>query len=128
MITFPTITDERGKLTVIERLPFAIRRVYYLHGCTPDAQRGGHAHRKLRRILVAIAGGFSVSLDGGPKFSLRDPGVGLPVLPMQWLELADFSPGAICLVLASAEYEAADYIRDRIEWEALRGTQARAAA
>jgi hypothetical protein len=30
---------------------------------------------------------------------------------MIWRELADFSSGAMCLVLASHEFEEADYIR-----------------
>jgi hypothetical protein len=38
------------------------------------------------------------------------------VVPGIWRELFEFSSGAICLVLASNKYDAADYIRDYNEF------------
>ena len=38
---------------------------------------------------------------------------------MTWLTLTDFSQGAVCLVLASEEYDEADYIRDYSEFLSL---------
>ena len=93
-----------------------------MHDVQPGSHRGGHAHRTLERWLVAVAGGFRATLHGADGFhSLRlyRPDRALYVPPMAWLELSDFSPGAVCLVLASEEYDAGDYIRDRAEWEAL---------
>ena len=40
---------------------------------------------------------------------------------MIWAAEVNFDPGSVCLVLASARYEEADYIRDRAEFLALRG-------
>jgi dTDP-4-dehydrorhamnose 3,5-epimerase-like enzyme len=38
--------------------------------------------------------------------------MGLYIPPGLWRELLNFSSGAICLVLASREYDERDYIRD----------------
>lgn len=120
LIPIPRIDDDRGSICVLERLPFAIRRVYYLTDVQPGAARGGHAHRTLDRWLVAPAGGFRATLDGRDSVRLYRPDRALHVAAGRWLELSDFSPGAVCLVLASAEYDEADYIRDKDEWKRIR--------
>jgi len=38
------------------------------------------------------------------------------VKPGLWRDLGDFSSGAVCMVLASEVYDAADYIRDYEEF------------
>lgn len=114
-----TIRDARGSLTVIERLPFDIKRVYYLHHIDPAATRGGHAHRALRRLMVPIAGSFNVTVRDRYAYRdlrLDDPTQGLMIEPLEWLELRDFSADAIVLVLASLEHDEADCIRDFAEF------------
>ena len=49
---------------------------------------------------------------------LTVPTVGLLVVPGIWRELDNFSSGSVCLVLASSEYSADDYIRDYEEFKA----------
>jgi hypothetical protein len=44
--------------------------------------------------------------------TLNKPNKGLLIPTGMWRELENFSSGAVCLVLASHEYEEADYIRD----------------
>lgn len=121
LIEIPRIDDDRGSLCVLEKLPFPIRRVYFLHDVQPGSLRGGHSHRKLHRWLVAAAGGFRVKLDGAFSVRLYRPDRAIYIAPLRWLELSDFSPGAVCLVLASEEYDAEDYIRNPREWSALTG-------
>ena len=63
-----------------------------------------------------LAGAASITVDDGEKRSpvrLDRPTLALYVPPMLWLDLDDFSPGAVCLVLASDIYSENDYIRDR---------------
>jgi hypothetical protein len=114
LIQFPKILDARGNLTFVERLPFAIKRCYWLYHVPDGSLRGGHAHRTLDRVFIAVAGRFK--LNG---IELSNPWEGLRVLPMTWVELTDFSNGAVCLVLASAQYDESDYIRDRVEFNRL---------
>ncbi len=111
LISFPKILDERGNLTFVQKLPFEIKRIYYLYHVPDGSIRGGHAHKTLDRIFIAMAGRFKVN-----GIELSNPWEGLRVLPMTWLELTDFSNGAVCLVLASAEYDESDYIRDYDEF------------
>lgn len=121
MVRLQSIRDPRGCLTVAERLPFMVKRVYLLHHIT--GPRGGHAHRKLDRLLVAAAGSFTAIADGVP-VRLWTPEEALRVPPLTWLELHDFSHDAVALVLASEEYEAADYIRDYSELSTIKRSAA----
>jgi len=111
IIQFPRIPDPRGNLSFAQKLPFEIKRCYWLYHLTPGSVRGGHAHKKLDRIFIAIHGLFKVN-----GIELSRPWEGLRVHPMTWLELTEFSNGAVCLVLCSDEYDENDYIRDRSEF------------
>jgi hypothetical protein len=118
LIELPRITDPRGNLTVAEGLrhvPFEIRRVYYLYDVPAGAERGGHAHKRLHQLLIAVAGSFEVVLDDGRErraVRLNRPYWGLHIIPGIWRELDDFSAGSVCLVLASDVYDESDYYRD----------------
>ena len=121
-IEFPKISDPRGNLSYVEggrHIPFDIRRVYYLYDVPGGAHRGGHAHRALHQLIVAMSGSFDVLLDDGnekARFHLNRSYYGLYVCPMVWRELDNFSSGAVCLVLASRHYDESDYLRDYSEY------------
>ena len=109
--------DERGNLAVIEKdvIPFEIKRVYYLYDVPSDAFRGGHAHKELYQFLIPLSGSFDVSLKDGKNeriIALNKPNKGLLIVPGIWREIDNFSSGAVCLVLASREFNEQDYIRD----------------
>jgi hypothetical protein len=118
IIELPKITDPRGNLTFIEgnvHIPFDIKRVYYLYDVPGGAERGGHAHRELNQLIVAMSGSFDIILDDGlekRRFHLNRSYYGLYVCPMIWRELDNFSSGSVCMVLASNLYDEADYYRD----------------
>ncbi len=118
IIELPKITDPRGNLTFVEggrHIPFGIQRVYYLYDVPGGATRGGHAHKALHQLIVAMAGSFDVLLDDGKekcRFHLNRSYVGLYVCPMIWRELDNFSSGGVCMVLASNLYDPDDYYRD----------------
>jgi dTDP-4-dehydrorhamnose 3,5-epimerase-like enzyme len=118
LIQLPKIEDHRGNLTFIEggqHIPFDIQRVYYLYDVPGGAERGGHAHKDLHQLLVAMSGSFDVVLDDGnakKRFHLNRSYYGLYVCPMIWRELDNFSSGSVCMVLASNYYDESDYYRD----------------
>ena len=88
---------KKGNISVVENgrtIPFDVKRAYYLYDIPGGESRGGHAHKELRQLIIAASGSFSV------------------VVPGIWRTLDDFSSGAVCLVLASMEYEEEDYVRD----------------
>ena len=122
LLDLPKISDPRGNLTFIEgtrHVPFEIRRVYYLYDVPGGAERGGHAHKDLSQLIVAMSGSFDVVLDDGrerKRVHLNRSYTGLYVCPMTWRELDNFSSGSVCMVLASNVYDEADYFRDYQEF------------
>jgi hypothetical protein len=118
LVDLPKITDPRGNLTFIEggrHVPFDIQRVYYLYDVPGGSERGGHAHKGLHQLIVAMSGSFDVILDDGTakrRFHLNRSYYGLYVCPMIWRELDNFSSGSVCMVLASNRYDEDDYYRD----------------
>ncbi len=118
IIELPKIADPRGNLTYIEgkrHVPFDICRVYYLYDVPGGAERGGHAHKGLHQLIVAISGSFDIALDDGftkLRFRLDRSYYGLYICPMIWRELDNFSSGSVCMVLASNLYDEEDYFRN----------------
>ncbi|WP_245181051.1 sugar 3,4-ketoisomerase [Flavobacterium sp. XN-5] len=121
-IEIPKIKDRRGNLSVVEgdTIPFEFKRVYYLYDVPSGSKRGGHCHIKQQEFLIALSGSFDVVLkDGKSKkvMTLNKPNVGLLIVDGIWRELENFSSGAVCVVMASAEFDEADYIRDYKEFK-----------
>ena len=118
IIELPRITDPRGNLTVAEankNIPFDIKRVYWLYDVPGGECRGGHAHKQIKEILIAVSGSFHVTLDNGKEkqtFLLNHPYQGLLIDTKTWRTLDEFSSGAVCVVLASDFYDENDYIYD----------------
>ena len=118
MLELPKIEDERGNLTFIEggnHTPFDIKRVYYLYDVPAGAERGGHAHKALHQLIIAVSGSFDIHLnDGSSKKTIHMNRCdrGLYVCPMIWREINNFSLGAICMALVSELYDESDYYRD----------------
>ncbi len=122
LINLPKITDLRGNLTVAEGsgiVPFDTKRAYWVYDVPGGESRGGHAHKRLRQVVVALSGSFHVTLDNGSErrtVLLNHPWQGLVIETNTWRTLDDFSSGAVCLVLASEHYEEDDYIYDYNEF------------
>lgn len=118
IINFPKVNDYRGNLSFIEenkQIPFQIRRVYYLYDVPSGATRGGHAHRELHQMVIALSGSFDVMLDDGfskTNFFLNRPHYGLYIPPKIWRELENFSSNSVALSLVSQVYDESDYMRD----------------
>lgn len=122
IIDLPKIEDARGNLTFVEggdHIPFDIKRVYYLYDVPGGSERGGHAHKDLHQLIIAMSGSFDVVLTDGKekkRFHLNRSYYGLYVPKMLWRELDNFSSGAVCMVLASNLYDESDYYREYDEY------------
>lgn len=127
IIDIPKIEDRRGNLSVVEEfknVPFHIARAYWLYDVPAGAMRGGHAHKRLKQLLIALSGSFTVTLDDGyekRKILLNRPYQGLLIETGIWRTIDDFSSGAVCLVLASELYDESDYIYDYEEFLKYKG-------
>lgn len=117
LIRLPKI-DCHGYLTVIEaerQIPFKIERIYYIYDVPMGQVRGGHAHKDLEQLIIAINGSFDVKTEdqtGRNVFHLEEPDQGLYIPRMTWREIEKISSGAVCLVAASKLYDEDDYIRN----------------
>lgn len=123
VIELPVVHDPRGNLTSIEsnrHVPFEIQRVYYLYDVPGGAERGGHAHKRLEQLIVAMSGSFDVVVDNGTektRYHLNRSYYGLYIGSMVWREIDNFSSGSVCMVLASRPYEESDYYRSYDEFQ-----------
>jgi hypothetical protein len=130
LIDLPKIEDARGNLSFAEaenQIPFKVKRVYWIYDVPGGQVRGGHAYRTLQEFIIALSGSFDVVLDDGKTrktWSLNRSFYGLYVPKMVWRQMNNFSTNSLCLILASDEYDNADYIRDYEEFQRLAGVKA----
>lgn len=117
LIELPRI-ETHGHLTVVEtkrQIPFKIERIYYIYDVPMGQVRGGHAHRNLEQLIIAINGSFDVIVEdkaGKEIIHLNQPHIGLYLPRMVWRKIENITPEAVCLVVASELYDENDYIRD----------------
>ena len=121
-LSLPEFVDERGGLCSVtghESVPFAIERAYWITGIPATAYRGGHAHRSVSEMIVAVSGSFRVRWEGAngeDEVLLMAPNEAIVLPPLVWRRLDEFSPGSTCLVLASGPFDPAEYVDDRDEF------------
>ena len=120
MIERKSADPRNGSLCVAEAasesVPFDINRVYYIYGVQRGVQRGAHAHKTLKQVLICVHGRIEISLDDGrgnvQTTVLNEPSDGLYVGPGMWRTMKWLQDDSVLLVLASEHYNEADYIRD----------------
>jgi dTDP-4-dehydrorhamnose 3,5-epimerase len=125
IIEFQAIGDHRGWLTPLEEnkeIPFAVKRVYVIHGTLTDISRGFHAHRDLEQVVICVSGHCTFVTDDGDQrreFVLDSPNKGLYVKSMIWREMHHFSTNCVLVVLANRLYDPSDYVREYAEFQRL---------
>ena len=115
-LNLKTFTDNRGNLTVIEKvLPFEIKRVFYIYG-VDSSIRGGHRHHKTIQAAICIKGSCTISCSDNERneiFVLDAPQKCLILEPKDWHQMYGFSTDAILMVFASDYYDEKDYIFEK---------------
>ncbi|UZT96672.1 FdtA/QdtA family cupin domain-containing protein [Chryseobacterium fluminis] len=114
-----------GFITVAESLkniPFDIKRVYWTYYTPQDVIRGGHAHKNLKQIIVAVSGIIEFNTEDKTNnkevFTLDNPSKGLYLPELVWRDIK-FSHNAVLLCLASEPYTEDDYIREYNEFKSI---------
>jgi hypothetical protein len=115
--------NESGQLHFVEeptKIPFPIKRLFWLNKIAPGAKRGIHAHREESQVLVCLTGKVSALLEvlSGEKFlfELNSPSKALLIPPMVWTEFT-FDKDSVLLGISDRQYSEGDYIRERAEFE-----------
>ena len=110
--------DDRGDITIFQKgsnLEFYVKRVYLIKGVPHNKQRGHHAHRKLKQLLICLCGSVTVDLSdysSSESFTLDNPDNGLYIFGPTWRVLREFSEDCILMVIASEDFDKNDYIND----------------
>lgn len=117
LLPLPRILDDRGNLSFLQhdqQIPFAVRRAYWIYDVPGGEIRGSHAFRRTQEIIIALSGSFDIVLHDGTTqqtYSLNRSYTGLYVPQLLWRTLQNFSTNSLALILASTDYDEADYIR-----------------
>jgi oxalate decarboxylase/phosphoglucose isomerase-like protein (cupin superfamily) len=126
IIDFPKIIDERGNLSYFEsnsKIPFEIKRVYWIYDVPGGEIRGEHAYRELEEVIIALSGSFDVILNDGEseyKFTLNRSYLGLYIPKLMWRKIENFSTNSLALIVSNNLYNPEDYIRDYEEFEKIK--------
>jgi dTDP-4-dehydrorhamnose 3,5-epimerase-like enzyme len=118
LINLKTFTDERGNLTVIEKIiPFEIKRVFYIYG-VDNSTRGHHRHKKTIQAAISIQGSCTIWNKGGDKdpveeFILNTPSKCLIINSNDYHWMDNFSKDCILMVFASEYFDPKDYIYEK---------------
>lgn len=101
------------------QIPFTVQRVFWITDVPEGEIRGGHAHWTCDEAVFAVTGSFEIEVDDGNSSfvtRLSSPDCGLTIPAGVWCELRHFSPGTVCVVMASQPYDASGYALDRNGW------------
>ena len=122
--TIPMPNGILGVAEVSKHIGFPVHRAYYIRDVPKGQSRGGHGHRALRQCFLCLRGSVRLSMSKAgvtETVDLTRPSQAAVVGAGCWRDLSDFSEDSVVIVLASDEYDEADYIRDQAEfrrWDA----------
>lgn len=114
--------ESDGRLLVVEgnteAIPFEIKRIFWVRDVIPGAERGQHANRLTRLILIAVTGSCDVTVYDGKEektYRLDDPTRGLYVDKMLWRTMKNFSRDCIVEAICDHVYAGKDETYDDME-------------
>ncbi len=99
------------------------KRIFYIYHVPEGAQRGGHAHKDISQLIIAVKGSFDVKLYDGTetkKIKLSEYNKTVLIPPGIWADLDNFTKNTLCLVLASGYYDKNEYIYKLTEFNELK--------
>lgn len=122
IIQLPKFLDARGNLSFAEQnnqIPFEIKRTYWIYDVPGGEDRGGHAFRENKEVVIALSGAFDVVVDDGEEkktFCLNRSYYGLYIPQGLWRTMENFSTNSVALEFGSVAYSEEDYIRNYDEF------------
>ena len=122
LIELPRFNDPRGNLSFAEQnnhIPFEIKRTYWIYDVPGGESRGGHAYISTEEFIIAISGGFDVTVDDGNNkktYTLNRSYYGLYIPKGLWRTMDNFSTNSLALEFASTKYDRKDQVEDYYEY------------
>ena len=115
-IALGSALDDRGILNFLEldqNFPFTPKRFFTIRPSDPKLSRGNHAHRECHQFIVSVVGTCKMEIknvEETTEIRLAAGDFGVWIKPFNWVTLSEYSPDCCILVLASHNYDPADYI------------------
>ena len=91
------------------KVPFDIKRIFCVKDVGAGQERGAHATKKTKLILVPLAGSCEVEVDTGDKketFLMDTPTKGLYIDEMIWRTMKNFTPDCVMMAMADRVFDA----------------------
>ena len=126
LIELPKFADPRGNLSFVEQnnhIPFEIKRTYWIYDVPGGESRGGHAYKTTDEFIIAISGGFDVTVDDGEEkktFTLNRSYYGLYIPKGLWRTMDNFSTNSLDLEIGNTVYDRSDYIENYENFQKLK--------
>ncbi len=107
--------ESDGRLLVIEAgskaIPFDIKRIFWVRDVIKGAERGQHATKKTKLVLIAVTGSCDVVVHDGKEektYRLDDPTKGLYIDEMLWRTMKNFTPDCVVEAICDHVYAGKD--------------------
>ncbi len=114
--------EDDGRLLVVEgntdAIPFEIKRIFWVRDVISGAERGQHATKKTKLVLIAVAGSCDVTVHDGvteKTYRLDDPTKGLYIDEMLWRTMKNFTPDCVVEAVCDHPYEPGNETYDDFE-------------
>lgn len=114
--------EEDGRLLVVEEnstaIPFEIKRIFWVRDVKKGAERGQHATKRTKLILVPVAGSCDVVVNDGVNevtYHMDDPTKGLYIDEMLWRTMKNFTPDCVMEAICDHPYSVNDETYDDFE-------------
>lgn len=115
------VNDRRGVLKVLQgnKIPFAVRRLFWITGVPQFEIRGNHGHFKTKQLLCCIQGVITITVYSPSKpdpivYVLTDhDSYYLP--PGHWISMEFSTSQDVLLVAADRDYDAEDVFLEPIK-------------
>ncbi|TRX57789.1 WxcM-like domain-containing protein [Fulvivirga sp. M361] len=110
ILDLDTVQSKGGKLNYLQhpRLPFEVKRMYWIYDFQEATWRGGHSHTRTERVLICMHGVIEVKLENREgknfNFHLDSPARALYFPKNHWIDIK-CGKGAVLLTLASTSFE-----------------------
>ncbi len=111
--------ESDGRLLVVEgdtnAIPFDIKRIFWVRDVIPGAERGQHATKKTRLVLIPVTGSLDVEVKDNTDtkiYHLDDPTKGLYIDKMLWRTMKNFSEGCVVEAVCDHPYAGRDETYD----------------
>lgn len=121
ILNLKSFEDSRGGILIpleFKNIKFIPKRIFTVNDVPKNSVRGEHAHYETEQLLICVQGKILVGLDDGKKcveYELN-PGQSIYIDKMVWDYQQFMSGNDFMVVLASTEYDPADYINDKEEF------------